>query len=118
MPDEVRGGDAATKLEWAFQQAAAWPDLVRSGPPEKRAFNRGEWHYVNVPHFLSDAARAELDGKLTINLCLDVPADATPDTGPLNIVQVIRFSRKMIANKKTQPGGAGRVPGVAVSHGG
>lgn len=103
MPEDVRGGDLAAKHEWVFQQAAIWPDLVRSGPPEKRAFNRGEWHYVNVPQFLSDAARAELDGKLTINLALDVPADATMDTGPLNIVQFIRFARKMIADKQTSP---------------
>jgi hypothetical protein len=103
MPDDVRSGDAAAKNEWAFQQAAVWPDMVRSGPPEKRAFNRGEWHYVNVPHFLSEAARTELDGKLTINLAMDVPADATLDTGPLNIVQAIRFSRKMIADQQTSP---------------
>lgn len=103
MPEDVRNGDEAAKNEWAFQQAAVWPDLVRSGPPEKRAFNRGEWHYVNVPHFLSAAARAELDGKLTINLAMDAPADATLETAPLNIVQAIRFSRKMIAHQQTSP---------------
>jgi S1/P1 Nuclease len=103
MPDEVRDGDAAARQEWAFQQAAVWPDMVRSGPPEKRVFHRGEWHYVNQPHFLNDASRAELDGKLMINLAMDVPADATLDTGPLNIVQTIRFARKMIADKQTSP---------------
>src|SRR5437764_981636 len=42
MPDEVRRGDEVTQNEWLFQQAAVWADTVRSGPPEKRAFNRGE----------------------------------------------------------------------------
>lgn len=103
MPDDVRNGDAAAQQEWAFQQAAVWPDMVRSGPPEKRAFHRGEWHYVNQPHFLNDASRAELEGKLTINLAMEVPANATLDTAPLNIVQTIRFARNRIADKQTSP---------------
>ena len=103
MPDDVRGADSASRREWSFQQAAVWPDLVRSGPPEKRAFNRGEWHYVNVPHFLSDAARHELDGKLLINLATDVPPEATLETAPLNIVQTIRFARQIVADQQTSP---------------
>jgi len=103
MPSEVRAGDAAARQEWAFQQAAVWPDMVRSGPPEKRAFHRGEWHYVNQPHFLNAAARTELADKLTINLAMEVPANATLDTAPLNIVQTIRFARKTIADQQTSP---------------
>src|SRR5262245_58938940 len=61
MPAEIRAGNEATRNEWLFQQAALWPDTVRSGPAEKRAFNRSEWHYVNVPHFLTDAAKADLE---------------------------------------------------------
>src|SRR3954463_3396566 len=30
MPDDVRSSDAAAKNEWSFQQAAVWPDMVRS----------------------------------------------------------------------------------------
>src|SRR5258707_1201174 len=37
MPADVRGADEATQNEWLFQQAAVWPDTVRSGPPDKRA---------------------------------------------------------------------------------
>jgi alpha-ketoglutarate-dependent 2,4-dichlorophenoxyacetate dioxygenase len=41
----------------AGSTAAVWPDTVRSGPAEKRAYDRPEWHYINVPHFLTDAGR-------------------------------------------------------------
>src|SRR5437762_12974179 len=37
MPEEIRGGEEAARNEWIFQQAAIWPDTVRSGPPEKTA---------------------------------------------------------------------------------
>src|SRR5690349_16668600 len=49
MPAEIRDANEATQNEWLFQQAAIWPDAVRSGPAEKRAFSRPEWHYVNFP---------------------------------------------------------------------
>jgi S1/P1 nuclease len=75
MPEEVRGADVAAQNEWLFQQAAIWPDTVRSGPVEKRAFNRGEWHYVNVPHFLTEAARSELAGRLPARAVLKQLAD-------------------------------------------
>src|SRR5262245_21948520 len=67
MPDDVRSAGDVAQNEWLFQQAAVWPDMVRSGPPEKRAFNRGEWHYVNLPVYLTDGAKAELENRLTIN---------------------------------------------------
>jgi S1/P1 Nuclease len=73
MPTDVREASEATHNEWLSQQAAIWPDLVRGGPPERRAFNRGEWHYVNVPHFLTDDARAKLEGRLTVNVATDPP---------------------------------------------
>src|SRR5438105_3943751 len=48
MPDDVRRGNETNRNEWLFQQAAIWADTVRSGPPEKQAFNRPEWHYINL----------------------------------------------------------------------
>ena len=35
--------------EWIFMRAATWSDWVRGGPPERKAFNRPEWHYINIP---------------------------------------------------------------------
>lgn len=103
MPDDMRGADEAMQNEWLFQQAAIWPDLIRGGPPEKQAFNRGEWHYVNVPHFLSDEAKFTLAGTITANVATEVPADATPDTPKMNVVQAIRFARTTAANKHASP---------------
>ena len=103
MPEEVRRGDEKAQNEWLFQQAAVWPDMVRGGPPEKRAFNRSEWHYINLPLFLSDAAKAELEGKLTANVVTDVPAEATTDTVRMNVVQAIRFARSECANSAASP---------------
>jgi len=103
MPEDVRQADGKSQHEWRFQQAAVWPDLVRSGPPAKTAFNRSQWHYINVPHFLSDADRAALEGKLEINLALDSPQEATSSTEALNIVQVIRLARRNCADENADP---------------
>jgi hypothetical protein len=54
MPEEVHRSDQVTQNEWLFQQAAVWPETVRSGPPGKRAFNRSEWHHVNLPTAAKD----------------------------------------------------------------
>jgi hypothetical protein len=103
MPEEVRNGSEKAQNEWLFQQAAVWPDMVRGGPPEKRAFHRSEWHYINLPLFLNDAAKAELEGKLTANVATDVPGDATTDTARINVVQAIRFARRECANQAASP---------------
>jgi S1/P1 Nuclease len=103
MPEEVRNGNEAMQNEWLFQQAAVWPDLVRGGPPERRAFNRGEWHYVNLPHFLTDAAKAQLQGKLTVNTETNPPINATLDTAGMNVIQTIRFARRVSADKQSSP---------------
>jgi hypothetical protein len=103
MPEEVRSTDDATQFEWLFQQSAIWPDVVRGGPPARRALNRPEWHYVNLPHYLTDAARAELAGRLTINVATDPPPDATLETPHLNIVQTIRFARRVVADRTASP---------------
>src|SRR5438128_1414654 len=96
MPDEVRRGSDAEQNEWLFQQAAIWPDTVRSGAPEKQAFNRSEWHYINLPVFLTDEARLSLVEPLMANMATDPPADATLDTARTNVLQVIRFARNRL----------------------
>lgn len=107
MPEEVRGEEAAAQREWLLQQAAVWPDLVRSGPAAKTVFHRATWHYINVPHFLNDSARLELQGGLMLNLALDPPATATTGTQELNIVQVIRLARRTCADRQADPASRG-----------
>jgi len=104
MPDEIVLGDELARREWCFQQAAVWPDLIRPpGPDAKIAFNRGPWHYINVPHFLDDASRRELKDGLAINLALDPPLDASTSTEALNIVQMIRLARRNSTNDSVDP---------------
>jgi hypothetical protein len=103
MPAEVRAGDEAAQNEWLFQQAAVWPDIVRSGPDARTAFHRPTWHYVNQPHFLSDKDRAALDGRLAVNVLHNPPAGATIDTQDMNIVQAIKFGRDVCADKQSTP---------------
>jgi hypothetical protein len=103
MPEEIRGGEEAMQNEWIFQQAAIWPDTVRSGPPEKTAFSRPEWHYINQPIFLNDAARAALEGKLPINVEKNPPAGATLDTAHMNVMQALRLARQRLASRDTSP---------------
>src|SRR5437763_1195058 len=71
--------------------------LPRSGP------NRSEWHYINLPIFLTDAARAEFSGRLTASVTIDPPAGATTDTPGMNVVQAIRFTRGQLADKQSAP---------------
>ena len=103
MPEEIRGGEEPARNEWVFQHASIWPDTIRSGPPEKTAFSRPEWHYINQPIFLNDAARGALEGKLPINVEKNPPADATLDTMRMNVVQSLKFARERLASKETSP---------------
>jgi hypothetical protein len=36
--------------EWVFMRASTWSDWIRSGPPERKAYHKGEWHYINIPY--------------------------------------------------------------------
>src|SRR5258708_5208566 len=103
IPEDVRSAGEAAQNEWLFQQVAVWPDIVRSGPQERRAFNRSEWHYINAPIYLTDSARSQLESGLTVNRQMRPPTNATPDTPHMNIVQVIQFTRKETADKSARP---------------
>src|SRR6218665_2044157 len=52
MPESVRTCDREMQSEWLLQQASTWPDSVRSGPPERTAFNRPLWHYLPRAFYL------------------------------------------------------------------
>jgi hypothetical protein len=103
MPAEIQKANEATQNEWVFQQAAVWADIIRSGPPERKAFGRGEWHYVNVPLFLSDAARVELAGKLTVNVATEPPEGANVDTPSMNVTQAISLGRRIVKDRESSP---------------
>ncbi|HZN34219.1 MAG TPA: S1/P1 nuclease [Pirellulaceae bacterium] len=103
MPPEVKAGDEAMQNEWLFQQAGIWADIVRGGPPERTAFHRPTWHYVDLPHFLNDTTRADLDGQIKENVALDPPPTATPELQEMNVTQTIRLARRLAADKQAAP---------------
>src|SRR5262245_40525306 len=103
MPPEIKGGSEAMQNEWLFQQAGIWADIVRGGQPERTAFHRPTWHYVDLPHFLNDAARAKLDGQIKENIALDPPPTATPEFQEMNVTQAIRLARRLAADKASAP---------------
>lgn len=93
MPPEVAAESTELQAEWAFQQAAVWPDLARGFPEaEKERFHRGTWHYFNRPLFLTDRDQDRLQNTITVNLELDPPQPLTED---LNVVQAIRLARRV-----------------------
>ncbi|QVL31731.1 S1/P1 nuclease [Telmatocola sphagniphila] len=64
--------------EWAFMRASTWADWVRNGPPERKAYNRGEWHYINIPYIPPGE---------------DIKA---PGAGEQNVVKQIGLSKKIV----------------------
>ncbi|MBI1914414.1 MAG: S1/P1 nuclease [Planctomycetes bacterium] len=94
MPEEIASGSEPEKNEWIFQQAAIWPDLARGFPEGlQKKFHRAQWHYINVPHFLTGTDRVALDGKLKLNLSLEAPESAVEG---MNVVQTIRYARTIL----------------------
>jgi len=71
LPESLRNADAMTRAEWLLQQASVWPDMVRGGPAERRAFNRPLWHYLPRAFFLTEpdaafkvSAESKMNGRL------------------------------------------------------
>ena len=100
MPPSIAQGDETEQAEWLFQQAAIWPDMVKSGPPERRAFNRARWHFVNMPHFLSEADREALEDHVDVNLA-EEPNEENSDDPAMNVVQAINNSRAILHSGST-----------------
>jgi hypothetical protein len=58
---------------------------------------------VNVPLFLSDAARAELTGKLTVNVATEPLEGANVDTPSMNVTQAISLGRRVVKDRQSSP---------------
>lgn len=91
MPEEIRNGDAATQLEWSFQQAAIWPDIAREYQNDVRdKFHRSTWHYINHGIFL-DEKEAEHFKKEFPTGSFQVPDKVE---GVTNVIQALKFTRR------------------------
>ena len=98
IPDEV---EEDSRNEWLFQQAAIWPDMARGFRGEAlKEFHRPLWHYINVPHFLTEDDETALRDGLRVNLSFEPPAD---ESESMNIVQAIRHARGILGDSEASP---------------
>lgn len=95
MPD---GLDSKEQNEFIFQQAAIWPDLARAFKGADSKYHHGEWHYINVPHYLTHEDQAAMEAKLKVNLSLEAPITEQKE---MNVIQTIRLGRRLVADKST-----------------
>src|SRR5262245_47976662 len=93
MPSELT--TEAEQNEWAFQQAAIWPDMARGFQGDAKKFNHPTWHYINLPIYLTDDDKS-IDAK--VNTSLDPPTAVQED---MNVVQAIRLARRLLSDKQT-----------------
>ncbi len=91
MPPVIRNGSQAKQDRWIFARASTWPDVVRS---RAQQYNRGKWHYVNFPTFLSERDDAALRSQLRVNLATEPPADR--DAYGMNIIQAYKNSMRVV----------------------
>jgi hypothetical protein len=93
MPETVQQASEATRDKWIFVHAATWPDIAKKLPqPLQDQFDHRDWHFVNQPLFLDDAAFKALEATVPqiINLAYKLPPDAA--SAKLNAVQALKLS--------------------------
>jgi hypothetical protein len=98
MPEEVKNGAAEDRERWIFFQASVWPDLIRGTPK----YNRGPWHYINLPHFLSEQDRAALGNNLKPNVSFVLPKELPEAVlADLNCVQAFKLCVRELRDAST-----------------
>jgi hypothetical protein len=102
MPREVRRESDHEQNQWLFAHAATWPDLVRSdrgsvNRADVSRFSRPWWHFVNLPLFLDDQSRRELEPSLRVNVRRDLPNER--DDENMNVIQAIKNSSRIVRDR-------------------
>jgi hypothetical protein len=106
MPVEIQDADDVVQHEWAFQQAAIWPDITREfGGALRDEYHRSTWHYINLPIYLTADDKTALEGRLGVNLRLEPPAQ---ESLAMNAVQTIRLARRVLADPNANAADKGR----------
>ncbi|CAN5873890.1 S1/P1 nuclease [soil metagenome] len=100
MPATLVQGAESDQQRWLFTQAAAWPDVVRDLPePLQSLYHRPTWHYINLPVFLDDASKLELEAKLKTNIRLQWKEGSDPTWN--NAAQTIDMAMKNLRSSST-----------------
>lgn len=104
MPAAIAKGPEAQQREWLFQQAAVWADIARGFSGSlKDEFHRPNWHFINLPLFLTPADEKALKDRLTGNVSLVPPMPDAGDQakGKMNVIQAIRHARRVLSDPAT-----------------
>jgi hypothetical protein len=89
MPEEIREGTPEDQERWIFLQASIWPDLIRSVPK----YNKGTWHYINIPFYLSNLDQAALGDVVKPNVSMDLAMPLSDEARDrLNCVQAVKLA--------------------------
>lgn len=99
LPTNLTSASGETRDRWRFAHAATWPDRTRGlTGDERKTYHHGTWHWINVPFFLTDADRQELEADLPTNL--EMAWDpASDEARALNVVQAIARARHVLSQK-------------------
>jgi hypothetical protein len=99
MPDDIRTGPAEDQERWIFLQAAIWPDLIRP----IREYHKENWHFINMPYYLSPHDQAALQDviKPNVSLALPSPLPATAELEKLNGVQALKLCVRGLTDADT-----------------
>jgi len=111
MPAALNNASEDEKNAWVFAHAAIWPDQVKRPSPgvtqdDVKNFNRSRWHYINMPVYLNEAERVELQGDLLVNLNQEVPAGTSGGSQArrgMNIIQALKFAAIVTKDEDTRP---------------
>ncbi len=94
----VRAGEQA-QGRWLLEQASIWPDLIQTLDAEiQRQFNKSRWHYINLPIWLTEDDRMQLEGKLEHNMLTEFEP---PLRQNLNVIQALRGNLQVWRNTGT-----------------
>jgi hypothetical protein len=101
MPKEVVKGSQAEQDAWCFAYAATWPDVVRDVKggvtrEDVTKYNRGVWHYVDIPIYLNDEEQRQLEHQVNQNLSRDVPENRDDPT--MNIIQAEKSAAQFVGD--------------------
>ncbi|MDG2377151.1 MAG: S1/P1 nuclease [Woeseiaceae bacterium] len=102
MPAHVENGGSDTQEKWLLEQAAIWPDLVKRLDKTIQAeYNKGRWHYINMPVWLTDEDEAALTDKLSHNMATDFFPTMQSN---LNVIQALRGNLEIWRDKSSTDG--------------
>ena len=101
MPKDIVKGSQAEQDAWCFAYASTWPDVVREVKnsvtrEDVTNYNRGVWHYIDIPIYLNDEEQRQLEHQVNQNLSREIPENRDDPT--MNIIQAEKNAAKYVGD--------------------